>query len=237
MPAVSREEKRNLLARVPLFSGLSPAELDELIQVARNRSLGTKEELFHKGDEGSQVYLVVSGTLKALTTSEEGDDVVFSILGPGELIGEVAFLGNHERTATVTGLTACELMAIDRRDFLAFLKRHPEASITLLAVLAARLKRVSELVEDTLFLNLPIRLAKKLIHCASAFGQEMPSGSLRVGLKLSQEEWGDLVGATRESINKQMRAWSEEGLISVERGYVIIVDTERLEQLAGFAIE
>jgi hypothetical protein len=65
----------------------------------------------------------------------------------------------------------------------------------------------------------------------------MPSGSLRVGLKLSQEEWGDLVGATRESINKQMRAWSDESLIGLERGYVVILDADALEQLAGCVIE
>lgn len=237
MAPISRDEKRNLLASAPLFAGLSQNELDELIQVARTRVLSSKEELFHKGDEGSHVYLVIAGTLKALTTSEEGDDVVFTILGPGELIGEIAFLGSPERTATVSALTDCELLTIDRRDFLALLKRQPEAAIKLLSVLAGRLKRVSELVEDTLFLNLPIRLAKKLVHYASIYGQEMPSGSLRVGLKLSQEEWGDLVGATRESINKQMRAWSDEGLIGVERGYVVILNADALEQLAGCVIE
>lgn len=233
---VSREQKRELLSHVPLFAGLSPGELDALIQVARTRSLGAREELFHKGDEGSQVYLVIDGKLKALTTSDEGDDVVFTILGTGELIGEIAFLGTHVRTATVTALTDCELLGIDRRDFLAFLKRHPEASIKLLNVLADRLKRVSELVEDTLFLNLPVRLAKKLVHYASVYGQQTAGGSVKIGLKLSQEEWGDLVGATRESINKQMRAWTDEGIIGVEQGYVLILKADSLEQLAGCVI-
>lgn len=236
MAPVSREQKRDLLAHVPLFAGLSPGELDGLIQVARTRTLEARKELFHKGDEGSQVYLVIEGTLKALTTSDEGDDVVFTILGSGELIGEIAFLGSPVRTATVTALTDCELLGIDRRDFLAFLKGHPEASIKLLAVLAHRLKRVSELVEDTLFLNLPVRLAKKLVHYASVYGRETRGGAVRIGLKLSQEEWGDLVGATRESINKQMRAWTDEGIIGVEQGYVLILNSDALEQLAGCVI-
>ncbi len=233
--AVPREEKLSLLSGVPLFSGLSDGELSELLQVTRTRALKAREELFHKGDEGTEVYLVVRGTLKALTTSDEGDDVVFTILGPGELFGEIAFLGNPERTATVSALTDCELLGIDRRDFLAYLKGRPEASIKLLAVLANRLKRVSELVEDTLFLNLPVRLAKKLIHYASLYGTEK-DGVVRIGLKLSQEEWGDLVGATRESINKQMRAWNEEGIIGVDAGYVLIKKPEALEALAGCVI-
>ncbi len=235
MSPVPREEKLSLLAGVPLFGGLSEAELSELLQVTRTRALKARQELFHKGDEGSEVYLVVRGKLKALTTSDEGDDVVFSILGPGELFGEIAFLGSPERTATVSALTECELLGIDRRDFLAYLKSRPEASIKLLSVLANRLKRVSELVEDTLFLNLPVRLAKKLVHYASIYGTEK-DGVVRIGLRLSQEEWGDLVGATRESINKQMRAWTEEGIIGFEQGYVHIRQPEALEALAGCVI-
>ena len=237
MARLIRDEKRKLLARAPLFAGLTEREIDALIEVTRPHSLKPREELFHKGDEGSEVYLVVRGTLKALTTSVDGDDVVFSILSQGELFGEIAFLGTPRRTATVTAITESELLAIDRRDFLAFLKGHPDASIKLLSVLAERLKHVSELVEDTLFLNLPVRLAKKLVHYASIYGDEVEGGDIRINLKLSQEEWGDLVGATRESINKQMRAWTEQGLLSAEGGFVMIHRPELLEQLAGCIID
>jgi len=233
---LSRSEKRTLLARAPLFAGLSDQEIDALFQVTRPCSLQPRDELFHKGDAGNQVYLVIRGTLKALTTSEEGDDVVFSILSSGELVGEIGFLGTPTRTATVSAITESELLTIDRRDFLAFLKSHPDASIKLLTVLADRLKRVSELVEDTLFLNLPVRLAKKLVHYASIYGDEV-EGGVRINLKLSQEEWGDLVGATRESVNKQMRAWTEEGIIGADSGFVVIRRTEALEKLAGCAID
>jgi len=232
-----RDEKRKLLARAPLFSGLSDSEIEALIDVTRPRSLKPREELFHKGDEGSEIYLVVRGTVKALTTSDEGDDVVFSILSQGELFGEVALLGSPERSATVTAITESELLAIDRRDFLDFLKRHPEASIKLLVVMAQRLKHVSELVEDTLFLNLPVRLAKKLVHYASIYGDEVEAGDVRINLKLSQEEWGDLVGATRESINKQMRAWTEQGILRSDGGYILIHQPAALEKLAGCVID
>lgn len=235
MTGLSRQEKRSLLARAPLFAGLSDREVDALFDVTRPKLLKPREELFHKGDEGSHVYLVIRGTLKALTTSDEGDDVVFSIMSAGELVGEIAFLGSPTRTATVSAIAESELLGIDRRDFLAFLKSHPEAGIKLMAVLAGRIKRISELVEDTLFLNLPIRLAKKLIHYASIYGDDV-DGGVRINLKLSQEEWGDLVGATRESINKQMRAWNEEGIVTSEGGYVMLCKPEALEKLAGFAI-
>ncbi len=200
--------------------------------MTRTRALAAREELFHKGDPGNQVYGVVAGTLKVVTTSESGDDVVFNLMSAGDVFGEVAVFCQAERTATVVALCESELLVIDRRDLLAFLRSHPEASLALTVVLAQRLRNLSELVEDTLFLNLPVRLAKKLVAYAQSHGQRTPEG-VRIDLKLSQEEWGDLVGATRESINKQMRAWTNQRLIRVDHGYVVLLRVDALKALAG----
>jgi CRP/FNR family cyclic AMP-dependent transcriptional regulator len=232
---LSAEDKRALLAGVPLFAGLVARELDALIPVTRVESLAPRKEIFHKGDAGARLYVVISGRVKALTTSLEGDDVVFNIMGEGEVFGEVALLSTSPRTATIKAIEACELLSLDRRDFLAFLRNHPEVSAKLLGVLAERLKRISEFVEDTHFLNLPVRLAKKFSTFARRYGESGPDGTL-INLKLSQEEWGDLVGATRESINKQMRAWTEEGLIRVDDGYVVLLRADELDRLAGFMV-
>ena len=107
--------------------------------------------------------------------------------------------------------------------------------IKLLEVLAQRMKRVSELVEDTLFLNLPLRLAKKLLSLSKAYGQPHDQG-LRLDLDLSQEEWGDLVGTTRESINKQIRDCTDAGILSVDHGYIVIQNRRELERLAGAVV-
>lgn len=230
--ALSPARKRELLAKLRLFAGLGPRELDALAAVARTRTLAAREELFHKGDAGREVYAVVQGTLKVLTTSEEGDDVVFNLLSPGDVIGEIAMLCDAERSASVIALSPCELLVLERRDLLAFLRGHPEASLQLMALLAERVRNLSQLVEDTLFLNLPVRLAKKLVAYAASHGERTPEG-IRIALKLSQEEWGDLVGATRESVNKQMRAWTDQGLIRLDQGYVVIRRAQALEALAG----
>ena len=230
--ALSPARRRELLAKVPLFAGLAPRELEALAGLTRSRALAPREELFHKGDPGNHVYAVVEGTLKVVTTSEAGDDVVFNLVTAGEVIGEIAALCQAERTATLVALTDCELLALDRRDLFAFLRAHPDASLELMVVLARRVRSLSELVEDTLFLNLPVRLAKKLVAFAGSHGESVPGG-VRIGLKLSQEEWGDLVGATRESINKQMRAWTDQGTIRVDHGFVVILRLEALEQLAS----
>ena len=235
MAAISSSEKLQLLGAVELFSDLTEKQLEGVAQVARQKALARKEELFHKGDEGSQIYIIAKGKLKALTTSVDGDDVVFSIMGPGEVLGEVALLGGTPRTATITAIESSDLLVIDRRDFMSFLKSHPDISVKLLYVIAQRLKRVSELVEDTLFLNLPLRFAKKLSALARVYGDRIDDG-VRVDLKLSQEEWGDLVGATRESINKQVRQWTEAGFVRVEKGYIVILEPKELEKLAGAVV-
>lgn len=230
--SITPSEKLKLLASVGLFSDFSAKQLEAVSLVARNKILQRREELFHKGDTSGEVYVIVRGKLKALTTSAEGDDVVFSILGPGEVFGEVALLGATPRTATVSAIEDCQLLVIDRCDFMSFLRTNPEVSVKLLSVLAIRLKRVSELVEDTLFLNLPMRLAKKLLSFSRTYGKEETDG-IRIDVKLSQEEWGDLVGTTRESINKQMRKWIKAGIVRVDEGCVVVLNPVELEKLAG----
>jgi len=231
-PVFTPDRKRELLAHVPLFQGFAPRDLDALVPAARSITVAARQELFHKGDAGSQLYVVIDGRLKALTTSTEGNEIVFNVMGPGEVFGEVALLSESPRSATVRAIERCDLLVLDRRDFLTFLKRSPDVAVRMLTVLVERLVRVSEFVEDVQFLNLPVRLAKKLVLFADRYGRDDKDGAVKIDLKLSQEEWGDLVGTTRESINKQMRAWGDEGLIRVDAGYVTLLRPEAIERLA-----
>jgi CRP-like cAMP-binding protein len=224
-------DRRALLAATPLFRDLEPKQLEDLARVARRKQLARHEELFHKGDEGAELFVVVEGKLKALTTSLEGDDIVFSILGRGDAFGEIALFSGTPRTATIVAIEACELLAVDRRELFGLLKSHPNAALSLLRVLAERLTSLSERVEDTQFLSLSTRLAKKLSALAADYGEQTAAG-VRVDLKLSQEEWGDLVGVTRESINKQIRTWTAQGLLSTDRGYIVIHRPDELEKIA-----
>jgi CRP/FNR family cyclic AMP-dependent transcriptional regulator len=228
----SPEERRALLARVPLFAALDEAHLSALVEATTTKRLKPRDELFHKDDEGTQVYVIASGRLKVVTTSADGTDVVFNILDAGEVVGELPLLAGGRRTATVAALEACELLVLHRRDFLQFLRTHPEAAVSLLAVLAERLTRVSELLEDTVFLNLPARLAKKLLYLCEHYGEADGEG-VRLTLKLSQAELGNLVGTSRESVNKQIRAWSEAGVLEMDRGEIRILRMAELERLAG----
>jgi CRP-like cAMP-binding protein len=238
MARLSLEQKVRILSRVPLFARLTPQDVEAISELATTRSIKAREELFHKGDEGAQIYVVAAGRLKVITTSDEGDDLMFCVLDTGEVIGEVALFADRPRTASVVAMQPSDLIVIDRRDFLPLLRDRPEVTLELLRVLSERLARVSEFLEDTHFLNLPVRLAKKLVDFAHQHGRAR-SGSdpaLLIDVKLSQEEWGDLVGTTRESINKQFRAWTKEGLIELDKGKVIVRDLDELEKLADCVV-
>ncbi len=223
--------RREMLARTLLFGALKEAQLDTLIQQSTSRRLTSREELCHKGDEGTQLFLIQSGRLKVVTTSTEGSDLTFTVMGPGEVVGELALLGAGIRTATISALERCDLLVIERRDFLQVLRENSEVAIQLLQILARRVARLSETMEDAQFLNLPARLAKKLLGLARAYGKEESEG-IRIALKLSQSELADLVATTRESVNKQIGAWREEGILSMESGRIILHRAEALEDIA-----
>jgi CRP-like cAMP-binding protein len=228
---LSPSQKRELLARQELFRKLSERELDDLVLAVQLRRVVAKEELYHKGDPGNQLYLIVEGVVKAQTTSRSGDDIVFSIMGPGEMFGELALLRGGKRTASIIAIRDSQLIVIDRRDLFPFLRRHPDAALKLLEVLAARVENLSAKVEDKTFLNLPQRLAKCLFDLSARWGRKAPDG-IHIEQRLSQSELGDLVATSRESINKQMKGWEKEGVAAMRDGHVVILDVSALRRIS-----
>jgi len=234
--AVARPlDRRSLLAGVPLFAALNDRKLDALLTATTTKRLAAREELYHKGDPGNQLYAVMSGRLKASAAGLDGKEVVFSIMGPGEVIGEIALLDSKPRSATVEAMEASELLTLHRRDFLPVLERHPRVALQLAAVLAGRLRRLSELTEDTLFLTLPSRLAKKLLSLAAEYGKPVPEGT-RIDVRLPQGELGEMVGTSRESINKLLRTWTAEGIVSADRGFLTLRKRDTLDALANLLL-
>jgi CRP-like cAMP-binding protein len=230
-----RDRRRVALMRVPLFARLAAVQLDELAAAATTRRLEAREELFHKGDAAAQVYVVASGRLKVTSTSSEGSEVVLNLLDVNEVVGELPLLVGGVRTATIVALEPSELVVLERREFLRFLREHPEATLELLTVLAERVVRLSECIEDSVFLGVAARIAKKLLALAETFGEEAPDG-VHVTLRLSQGELAQYVGTTRETVNKQIRAWSEQGVVSMAAGAITIHARDALERLAGLAV-
>ena len=224
-------EWRAILSKHFLLRYLEEEELDQLLAFAHQRRCAAGELLFQKGDAGDSLLAIVSGHIKISTLSEDGKEIVLNILGPGELFGEIALIDGKERSADAHAMEASELMVIDGRDFMPFLHDRPELSTRLLVVLCERIRWVSDLYEDAVFLNLPSRLAKHLLRLAGSYGEKTESGT-RITLKLSQQDLGNLLGTSRESINKQVRAWQAKGLISVDQGLITLHRPDEIEMLS-----
>ncbi|MGH0035817.1 MAG: Crp/Fnr family transcriptional regulator [Myxococcota bacterium] len=227
-----RAERRRVLANVSVFAGLDASALDALMEITATRRLRSGEVLFRKGAEGSQLYGVLRGRLRISAAGEDGREMTFGFSEPGEVIGEIAILDANPRSATVTALAPCELLTLDRRDLLPFLERHPVVAIHLARVLAGRLRRLSEMTEDAMLRDLPVRLAKKLVVLA----RSEPAGAGPPEVRVSQQQLGELVGTSRESINKQLRSWVDDGIVQTRRGGVRILDLPSLEAVAGLSL-
>ena len=227
MAGDERDDVRRALGQASIFAELDSPEVDTLAAMAVRKKYRARDIVLRKGDPAMQIYVILRGRLKTITSGGEGRQAAFSIMGPGEVFGEVAVLDGEPRSATITALEPCELIILQRNDFFHFLERSPKAAIKLLQVLARRLRRLSERVEDTTFLEVPGRLAKQLVRLAERYGQKHGS-NVRIELKLSQQELGDLVGATRESVNKQLRAWVTDGIVEQSTGKLVILDLDAL---------
>jgi CRP-like cAMP-binding protein len=222
-----------MLGSIGIFEGLSRRELDLLHAITGTKRLRAREVLFRKGDPGSALYGVLRGRLRVFSSGPDAKEVVFRFLDSGDVVGEVALFDAQVRSATVEALEPCELLSLQRRDLLPFLEQHPRVAIKLAAILARSLRELSQRVEDELSLTIPARLARKLLALLRTHGSPVTGGT-RIEQRLPQHILGELVGATRESVNKQMRLWVGAGAIKVERGFVTVLRPSALEETAGY---
>ena len=225
---VAAGDKAKLLAGHWLFAGFDDRDLAGLARHARTERRKAREVIFRKGDPGNSLMAVLSGRVKIRTTYFDGKELVLGILGAGQVFGEIALLDGLSRTADAVTMEPTELLVLDRRDFLPFLARRPEVCIKLLTVLAERLRGTNQRVEDMQFLLQSPRLAKTLLRLGREYGTETTDGVV-IDLRLSQREWGALVGMTREGLNRQISSWRDEGLIDIRDGLILIRDRRGLE--------
>jgi CRP-like cAMP-binding protein len=171
---------------------------------------------------------VLAGTVKVSVASADGKDIVLNLFHEGEVFGEIALLDGRPRTADATAMSECELVVIERRDFVPFLSDHPDVMLKFIEILCSRLRRTSEQVQDITFLNLPTRLAKTLLQLTAV----EDGSATRRKAAVTQREISQMIGISRESTNKQLRAWAKRGWIRLERGGVNVVAPDKLAAIA-----
>lgn len=182
--------------------------------------------IFAKGDAGTELIAVLSGRIKISVPSQDGREAVLNVVHEGEVFGEIALLDGRVRTADAVAITDCELMLIERRRFLPVLYEQPEVAIKLIEVLCARLRQTSEQVEDVMFLNLRIRMAKLVLRLA-----DEAEGPLPRTILVTQQEMSRMIGVSRESINKQLRSWARAKWVRLERGGIVVLKPDSLTDI------
>jgi len=221
-------DKRGILLRHPIFGQLGEDGVDRLASYAIPKSVKRGVTIFAKGDPGTSLFAICSGTVKISTPSVAGRDAIFNLVGEGQIFGEIALLDGQPRTADASAVSDCELLAIERRDFIPFVHSRPEIALKLIEVLCSRLRKTSEQVEDSMFLDLPARLAKTLLRFLDG-AESAPDGPKIV---ITQREIGQIIGMSRESTNKQLRNWEHRRWVRLERGSVVVLAPEALEDIA-----
>jgi CRP-like cAMP-binding protein len=227
-----RATRREVMLASPFFQAMRPEELDAILGFASERRCARGSTIFLKGDPGSSMMAVLSGRVRVGNISQEGKELTLNVIGPGEIFGEIALLDGKPRSADVVAIEDTVLLVVERRHFLPFLLSHASLVERLLVVLCERLRRTSVALEEIALLDLPVRLARLLLKLADDYGRPLPGGGVRIDLKLSQRDLSSLVASSRESVNKQLRAWREDGTVDLREGHLLLLKPANLRLLA-----
>lgn len=230
--AAANFDKLAILKNHALFGQLQPDVLKRLASYSHVKAVSAGTTIFQRGDPGDSLFAVFTGSIKISNRASDGKDAVLNLISPGQIFGEIALLDGQPRTADAAAVTDCHLMVIDRRDFIPLLSDHPETALKLIELLCSRLRHTSEQVEDTMFLNLPGRLAKTLLWLSRGATSSKPRK-----VSITQREIGQMIGMSRESTNKQLREWEESSWVRLERGGVVVLDPRPLENIVRRALE
>lgn len=224
-------EEASILAQVPLFASLDAPYLAELAGRLVGRNYRRGETIFHKDDPGSSLYIIKEGQVKITSASPEGEEVILDILTDSDFFGELSLLDGRARSASAMAMESTRALTLDRRDLLDFVGRHPEPVGDILAALSERLRRTDLLLEDAVFLDLPRRLAKRLLDLGERHGLETDKG-LQIELRLTQQELANFVGASRVAVNKLLGLLQDKGLVSIDKQHITILRPDELRKRA-----
>lgn len=223
------DDKVAFLSGHPIFRDIDREALGQLCQYAKTRKYRKGAVVFSKGDPGDRLLAVMSGTVKIGISAANGRSTIFNLVGAGELFGEIAFLDGSPRTADAVANTACEILAIDKRDFVPFMQGQPLILMKLIELLCQRLRWVSEHVEQIGLPDLQTRLAKTLIR----LGERDPAFAASGTVTVTQQELSEMIGMSRESINRQLRAWVALGWVRLGHGAIVVQDITPLKVIAA----
>jgi CRP/FNR family transcriptional regulator, cyclic AMP receptor protein len=224
-------DTEDVLRDTPLFESLSEEDAKALRSGIIDVHLDRGERLFAEGDAGDKLYIILGGKIKLTKAAPDGRENLLSVHGPGEMFGELSLFDPIPRTSSATAVTATRLAGLTHEDLRTWLSTRPEVAIHLLQALAQRLRRINDVKADLVFTDVPGRVAKALLDLSDRFGVLTPDG-VQVNHDLTQEELAQLVGASRETVNKALADFAARGWIQLAAKSVLVTDTDQLRKRA-----
>ena len=216
--------------RWPVLEGVPDDDVRQLLSIARRRTFARGEVVFHVDDPADTLHLIVSGRFAVRVQTAVGDVVILTVLGPGEMFGELALLGDEQRrTATVQALQAAETRSIHRPDLARLRAAHPSVADVLVAVLAAGMRRLSRHLLEALYVPADTRVLRRLVELAATYD----TGAAEVSIPLRQEDLAAIAGTSRATVNRVLREEEARGTVRLERGRTTVLDRDALERRSG----
>lgn len=224
-------QREALLRRSFIFKDLPQDLLAGLARITTTRRIPHGQTLFQQGDEGDALYAVITGLIRISVVGRAGKALTLALLEPGDLFGEIALLDGLSRTAAAEAAADCMLLVIERATFLDLLQRDGRLARHIIELLCDRLRENTDRLSEFAFLDLNARLAGQLQSLSIAHGRDTDDG-VRIDIKLSQTDLAEMLGVSREAVNKQLKSWSAIGLLRVDRGFITVLDRHRLAAMA-----
>jgi|ADurb_Val_02_Slu_FD_contig_61_453617_length_812_multi_3_in_0_out_0_1 CRP-like cAMP-binding protein len=219
----------SLLRRMPLFEGLAHEEMEALASLLRLRSVKKGDVIFRKGDEGTNLYAILRGCVRITVPTALGDEIAVAVMKDGEFFGEMALLDGMPRSASASAGEETQLAILERSDFLKFLAKRDHAIQAILMALSWRLRKTDDLISEICFSSLSQRLAKRIMDLADDESGEGRQDSERQ-INMTQKELSEMLGVSRESVNKELKVLRDKEIVRTERGKIIVSDLERLKK-------
>lgn len=218
-----------LLRGVPLFAGLAPDHLHLLGASLSSRSFARGETIFHQGDEGELLYLIVRGQVRIYTVSLLGQELSVKVFRDGDFFGELALLDGQPRSASAETMRPTTVLTLHRDAFRRAVSSSPEIAVSVLEELSGRLRRTNIYAEHLAGQSAPQRVVRTLLDLADQHGVA-DHGATRIDLHLTQDDLASLAGTTRETVNRVLSSLRDQGLIQVERARLSVLNLPQLER-------
>lgn len=224
---------RAFLEQSVSLGGLAPDLTDEIVAIAKIVPLPSDKVLFQAGDPGDGFYSVLEGSLKVSLMSAEGAEQLLAVLGPGDVVGELAIFDGRPRSATVTALKVSRLAFIDRYSFERLAEDRPAIYRHMLSIVGGRLRHANDVFAARCFLPMNGRIAQTLLQLADTFGKPVDNGRVLIHYKVSQADIANMSGMARENASRILNMWKRDGLISRISGYYCLENKSALEASAA----